>query len=307
MRPRAPRQGLFDAGQGAFEFPDLDVELFAKAPRLNFHLGSHQPGWLNHAGVPLFVADIRLRRYVTLPRAGAPWALDSGGFSELAKEGRWTVTPAEYVARVRRYRDEIGHLQWAAPQDWMCEPQIIDGGVVNGMRFAGTKLSVEEHQRRTVRNYAELRELAPDLNIVPVIQGDPDQPDGTANHLRCLEMYGQMLGLDLTDASRFPVVGVGSVCRIQATPTAGRILAGLHSAGLRTMHGFGFKVLGLMQFGHLLQSADSLAWSFDARRAQPLPGCRGHRNCANCLVYALQWRSRLLARLGARPEVAACP
>lgn len=35
-------------------------------------------------------------------------------FSELARHGSWTVSPAEYVAAVRRYRDEIGGLEWGA-------------------------------------------------------------------------------------------------------------------------------------------------------------------------------------------------
>jgi hypothetical protein len=28
-----------------------------------------------------------------------------------------------------------------------------------------------------------------------------------------------------------------------------------------------------------------------------MPGCTGHKNCANCLPYALQWRTNLLADL----------
>jgi hypothetical protein len=86
---------------------------------MRFFLGTHQPGWLATAGVALFVSDRRLRGYKTLPRAAVPWALDSGGFTELQKYGRWTATPAEYAARVRRYRDESGGMCWTAPQDWM--------------------------------------------------------------------------------------------------------------------------------------------------------------------------------------------
>jgi len=33
--------------------------------------------------------------------------------------GAGPLTPEQYVAAVRRYRDEIGNLDWAAPQDWM--------------------------------------------------------------------------------------------------------------------------------------------------------------------------------------------
>ncbi|MBN1170875.1 MAG: hypothetical protein JXA67_01770, partial [Micromonosporaceae bacterium] len=120
---------------------------------LAFLLGTHQPGWLATLGVPLFISDRRLRVYKHLPRAIAPWACDSGGFTELQQYGTWTTTPAEYVTRLRRYREEIGNLIWAAPQDWMCEPFVITGGQAGALRFAGTRLSVAEHQRRTVANY----------------------------------------------------------------------------------------------------------------------------------------------------------
>lgn len=44
----------------------------------------------------------------------------------------------------------------------------------------------------------------------------------------------------------------------------------------------------------------TMAWSFNARRMQrpALPQCEGggHKNCANCLPYALHWRERMIAR-----------
>ncbi|WP_018559589.1 MULTISPECIES: hypothetical protein [unclassified Streptomyces] len=67
--------------------------------------------------------------------------------------------------------------------------------------------------------------------------------------------------------------------------------------GLR-LHGFGFKTLGLEKVGHLLASADSLAWSTHARHRPPMAG-HTHKNCANCLPYALNWRTRVLARMPA--------
>lgn len=258
--------------------------------RVQFLLGTHQPGWLAHAGVALFVSDTRLRRYRTLPVAVAPFGVDSGGFTELQRFGAWTVSPHEYVARLRRYRDEVGQMLWAAPQDWMCEDLIINGGWANGQRFVGTHLSVAEHHRRTVLNYVQLRDLAPELNIIPVVQGD--DPDA---YRRCADLYWSLARIDLTQE---PLVGVGSVCRLQASAKAGRILKALRQHGLTRLHGFGFKTLGLIAHGHLLTSADSLAWSMDARRiGQPLPGCTRHKNCANCLRYALRWRSNLLATI----------
>lgn len=47
-----------------------------------------------------------------------------------------------------------------------------------------------------------------------------------------------------------------------------------------------------------MASADSLAWSYDARRSAPLPGhAARHKNCANCRDYALAWRGRVLAAI----------
>jgi hypothetical protein len=261
-----------------------------------FLLGTHQPGWLPRAEVPLFVSDRRLRVYKRLPIAAAPFAVDSGGFTELQRHGTWTVTPAEYVARLRRYRDECGRLLWAAAQDWMCEPIVINGGTAGRQRFVGTRLSVAEHQRRTVTNFVQLRDLAPDLPIVPTVQGWT-----AADYLRCVDRYAAA-GIDLTGE---PLVALGSVCRRQGTREAGAILAVLRTVGVDRVHGFGFKTLGIHAHGHLLTSADSLAWSEDARRRGPVPGCRhgrtGTGNCANCLRYALNWRAGLLASIARRP------
>ncbi|MFJ5883250.1 hypothetical protein [Kitasatospora cineracea] len=245
---------------------------------MRFFLGTHQVDWLARTTVPLFVSHRRLAGRRTLPRAAGVWALDSGGFTELSMHGTWRTEPAAYLAAVRRFADEIGNLAWAAPMDWMCEPWIVQN----------TGLSVVEHQRRTVDNLLNLRHAAPDLPIVPVLQGwELD------DYLRCADLY-EKAGIDLTAE---PVVGLGSVCRRQATGEAALIVSALADRGLK-LHGFGFKVLGLRRAGRNLASADSLAWSFAARRKPPLPG-HTHKNCANCLPYALTWRTRLLESLPA--------
>jgi hypothetical protein len=244
---------------------------------VRFYLGAHHPHWLERAPFPLFVSHRRLAARRRLPRAVTGWALDSGGFTELRLHGGWRTTAAEYVAAVRRYRDEIGCLEWAAPMDWMCEPFML----------ARTGLTVAEHQTRTVANYLELRSLAADLPIIPVLQGwSRDE------YHRCVELY-QRAGVDLCAE---PLVGVGSVCRRQAGGEIEAIVHSLASLGLR-LHGFGVKAGGLARYADCLASADSLAWSFEARRAAPLAGC-SHANCANCLHYAAAWRERTLSRMG---------
>lgn len=238
-----------------------------------FYLGTHETSWLATAGVPLFVSRRRLAARRTLPRAAAPWALDSGGFTELSMFGRWSITPREYSEEVRRYREEIGQLSFAAPMDWMCEPHVTKK----------TGLTVAEHQARTVANYLELQDLAPDLPWIPVLQGWR-----TWDYWHHVEMYAAA-GVQL---AALPLVGVGTVCRRQALASAAGIIQSLATVyGLR-LHGFGFKKQGIRQCSAVLASADSMAWSAVARREPALPG-HPHKNCANCLEYALLWREEL--------------
>jgi hypothetical protein len=243
-----------------------------------FFLGTHHPHWLASAGVPLFVSRRRLVRRRTLPVAAGPWALDSGAFTELSLHGRWTIGPAGYAGEVCRYREDIGRLRWVAIQDYMCEPFIL----------AQTGFSIAVHQERTTQSYLDLTALAPDVPWAPVLQGW--RLDDYLDHA---DAY-RAAGVDLHAA---PVVGVGSICRRQATREVVEILAALSRLGLE-LHAFGLKTAGLRRCSAFLASADSMAWSFEARRRRrPLEGCT-HKSCANCLRYALRWRKHVLTRIG---------
>lgn len=246
-----------------------------------FYLGTHETSWLRTAGVPLFVSRTRLERIQQWRPATTRWAMDSGGFTELGTHGGWRFSVAEYAAEIRRADAEIGMLDWAAPMDSMCEPQVI----------AKTGRSVAEHQRETVDRYLELTELT-DVYVPPVLQGyEPD------DYWRCVDLY-TAAGVDLLAK---PLVGLGTVCRRQATTEIGRLVQGLHAAGLR-LHGFGVKLDGLRRYGRLLTSADSLAWSSGARteayQRGPDPDCPhgkdGKGGCNNCIRYALRWRNSVL-------------
>lgn len=279
-----------------------------------FYLGTHQPHWLRlpqFRNVPLFISRNRLTDYKTFPQAAGRWAMDSGGFTELKDHGRWRITPDEFVADVRRITAGVGRRpDFVAPQDWMCEPWVIFGRnrhLPPGSpgRFEGTKAArgltedepeqdldaaVRFHQERTVENLLELRRLAPEIPWMPVLQGWE-----LRHYLDCADMYAAA-GIDLAAE---PIVGLGSVCRRQATPEIDQIVATFHRRGLR-LHGFGVKTQGLGDYGPELASADSMAWSYDARRSPPLPGHDArHKNCANCPDWALMWRQRVLARIGA--------
>lgn len=240
-----------------------------------FWLGTHEPAWLGRAGVPLFVAHPRLQRRPYRGRAIAPWALDSGGFTQVTQHGGWTIEPAAYADAVRGYQQTIGQLQWAAPQDWMVEDVALKA----------TGLSVAEHQRRTVQSVLTLRDLAPDVPWVPVLQGWTP-----ADYEACIGLYAQA-GVDLAAE---PVVGLGTVCRRQDTDAIGVLVSDLAAHGLR-LHGFGVKLQGVAKYGHLLHSADSLAWSYGAYRGDGAAGLTcTHQRHQNCLQYALWWRRHLL-------------
>lgn len=270
-----------------------------------FYLGSHHPSWLadpNFADVPLFVSSRRLQDRKTLPAAVGKWALDSGGFSEIKEHGRWTITPAEYVALVRWYAAGIGMPDFVAPQDWMCEPWVIRGGQQGPLRFAGTREArgipadgpdedlddaIFKHQTWTVANFLELRGLAPELPWMPVLQGWR-----LADYVRCADMYAAA-GVDLAAE---PIVGLGSVCRRQATEEIAEIVATFADRDLN-LHGFGVKTDGLGDYGNDLVSADSMAWSVGGRRTPTRCGSTTHKNEANCPEYALAWRDRVLGAM----------
>lgn len=216
--------------------------------------------------MPLFISHRILKKRRTFPRAKGRWALDSGGFSELSLYGKWETSPSEYLLWIQNY-EKIGNLDWAAPQDWMCEPFMLEK----------TGLSIEEHQRRTIESVQELR-AASNTHIIPVLQGWEQ-----ADYHRHWKMYEDE-GFDLESE---PTVGIGSVCRRQHTKEGIAIIQSL--APLR-LHGFGLKITALKHVAGAIKSADSMAWSFTARRLKErLPG-HTHQNCANCLEYALKWR-----------------
>jgi len=251
-----------------------------------FLLGTHKVQWLETAGVPLFISRRSFEKRKKYPRAIAPWCMDSSGFTELGMHGRWTFTHREYVAIVRRARDEVGMLMWAAICDWMCEDIIR----------AKTGLSTREHQERTIQSLLELRSMAPDVPWTPVLQGQ--KKDDYLDHLEMYERAGVDLRLE-------PVVGLGSVCRRQATDEVVAIVRALSVAHGINLHGFGVKTLGLRKVADLLTSADSTAWSAHARRRPSLPECAAdpttnHKNCANCMRYAMAWRERAINGLADR-------
>ena len=251
-------------------------------PPMIFYLGTDDVYWLwdNPPPHPLFISRRRLDRYRNYKPAQQNWALDSGGFTELNMYGEWRTKPSQYIANIRRYINEIGRLQWAAPQDWMCEPQVLKK----------TGKTIEMHQWLTINNYLELIWQAPDLPIIPALQGwEPD------DYLRHIDLY-QKVGIDLTEE---PLVGMGTFCRRASLTPVQHLVHRLHNDGL-SMHGFGVKQDGLPNIGNDLTSSDSLAWSLTARLAPGNLCGTPHRakKCSHCRTWATRWANNVVSKIG---------
>jgi hypothetical protein len=256
-------------------------------PKLPFtlYVGAPEPAWLSRAGFPLFVSRHRLIRQNKVKPARCRWAMDSGGFSEISKHGRWTIEIRQFVDEVRRWQETIGMLDWVACQDWMCEPHMLEL----------TGLTVPEHQRRTCLSYLGLRDVAPSVVWAPVIQGwHPD------DYWRHVEMYAGY-GVDLRELS---IVGIGSVCRRQGTGIMEPTIAEFARYGIK-LHGFGFKKLGLERVWQHFASSDSMAWSDHVRKNKKKCGICTHSDCRNCICGAQEWREELLNQLFGTSRI--CP
>lgn len=174
--------------------------------------------------------------------------MDSGAFTEISTHGHYRHSVAEYAAQIRRWKDN-GNLLAAVTQDYMCEPHIL----------AKTGLTVAEHQRMTIERYDALVAEAPGVYILPALQGW--HPHEYADHVR---QYGDRLPLGAW-------VGVGGVCKRQGNinAIAAVLLAIKRERPDLRLHGFGVKTTALQSglIQELLYTADSMAWSFAARKA----------------------------------------
>jgi hypothetical protein len=212
---------------------------------MRFYIGLHQPSDARHFD-HAFISINRIRDRKG-PFEVRDWIMDSGAFTEIATHGHYRHGVEAYAAQIARWKGN-GNLIAAVAQDYMCEPFIV----------AKTGLSVPEHQRLTIERYDALLACDAGAYIMPVLQGF--QPADYAAHVRA---YGDRLAVGA-------YVGVGSVCKRNGKPAA--ILAVLDAIkAVRPdllLHGFGLKTTALTcaPIADLLFSADSMAWSFAARK-----------------------------------------
>jgi hypothetical protein len=174
--------------------------------------------------------------------------MDSGAFTTIAKHGGYPEPVQAYAEIANRFAADPG-LKAVVAQDWMCEPAML----------VRTGKTIREHQFETLYRYALLeRELRGRVTVMPVLQGyTPEQ------YVEHIADYGTFLDTGMW-------VGVGSVCKRNGNPSAvAEVLAAIKAVrpDLK-LHGFGLKRTALQTSGVVdrLYSADSMAWSYAARR-----------------------------------------
>jgi hypothetical protein len=212
---------------------------------MRFFTGLHQPSDAMHFDAA-FISINRLRKRKG-PFAVGDWIMDSGAFTEISTHGHYRHGPEEYAAQIKRWAKN-GNLLAAVSQDWMCEPWIVEK----------TGLSIKEHQQLTVQRYDQI--LACDTGgvyILPVLQGYA--PEDYVNHIK---MYGDRFAYGQW-------VGVGSICKRNGDPNqiAAVLMAIKTERPDLRLHGFGLKTTALSNswIKSMLETADSMAWSFHAR------------------------------------------
>lgn len=237
---------------------------------MKFFTGIHHPSHAKHISPAFISVETLWNRKGDVP--AADWVLDSGAFTR-HKMGKGHRPVEEYAAQIRRWK-RCGNLLAAVAQDYMCEAIILER----------TGLTILDHQRLTIERYDALVECDPGCYIMPVLQGY--EPEEYVRHVR---MYGDRLAANMW-------VGVGSVCKRNADVSAieAVLLAIHHERPDLALHGFGVKLTalgsGLVQ--ELLATADSMAWSFNARK--------NGRN-QNDWREAKKWAAKISDRPSQRP------
>src|SRR5262249_29481253 len=66
------------------------------------------------------------------------------------------VDPDQYGGSVYRFMDKIGWMAHAAPQDWMCEPFVIQRGNRGLVTFKGSPFYARHGLERPIRIHQEL-------------------------------------------------------------------------------------------------------------------------------------------------------
>lgn len=211
-----------------------------------FYVGLHQPSDAQHFDrCCIHVGRLEDRRK---PLGCREILLDSQAFMKLKLYKGYPEPPEAYAAKVERIAPLVPCLT-AVTEDYMCEPFMLKR----------TGLTLFDHQWLTIERYEAIRAaLDPAIPLMPVLQGYHPR-----EYVWHIDMWGDHLPFGAW-------VGVGSVCKRNSDPATIRavLLAIKAERPDLRLHGFGVKRTALASptVRQLLYSADSMAWSYHARR-----------------------------------------
>lgn len=240
---------------------------------MRFYVGLHMLAHVHRFERCMISRNVLRRRRADI--TPNEWIMDSGAFTEITTHGGYRDSPEVYAAEIDRW-SRCGNLAAAVAQDYMCEPFVLER----------TGLSVAEHQRLTIERYDALcAAVTSGTYIMPVLQGYA--PQEYADHIH---QYADRLGIGQW-------VGVGSVCKRNANPeSVSQVLQAIvaERPDLR-LHGFGVKLTALAHptVCARLHTADSMAWSFAARKD-------GRGSAANHWQEAMRYVERIDAVIARR-------
>lgn len=214
---------------------------------VKFFVGLHQPNHAEH----FEQACISIRRLWNRKKpinCGAV-LVDSGAFTEINLFGGFRTSVDEYARELLRLHESgVVKIQAAVAQDYMCEPFML----------AKTGLTIADHQRMTIERFDDLISKDLPFPILPVLQGF-----ASSDYVRHIHAYGARITPGMW-------VGVGSVCKRNGSPlkVADVLRAIKKERPDMLIHGFGIKQTSLLSHcvREFLHSADSMAWSFAARK-----------------------------------------
>ena len=201
--------------------------------------------------------------------------VDSGGYSFFHRDGVFDQRLDKYLKFVRRH-----NADYFANRDYPCEPELLK-------KRGSTTL---QNQALTLHNQVELEifieDEYPDLfnRFVAVLQG------WTLDDYIFMADFLNDRGL-LTD-----LVGIGSVCRRNATSELKSIILGLKEQfPVLNFHGFGIKfdVLKDAEVWDALYSADSMAYQFGLGQSWMRELLAGLSKSDYVLMKLNEWLSKL--------------
>lgn len=179
-------------------------------------------------------------------------ALDSAGFVAMKVHGGYPWSIHQYCDLVQEpIKGMIEPWSWWSQMDFCCEPEIASNEAQVKERINATveslSLCIDEAKKRGMRM------------PMPILQGW--RP---IDYELCVGLFDQIL-----DGNWPPLVGVGSVCRRQLNGPNGLIPVINSISRLlpkSKLHLFGVKGLAIAHLGDNVESIDSCAWDFAARK-----------------------------------------